>query len=98
MKHKILPEIKRSQYPLTYEEMILTGKQFICQETCQVGDIINDCFIMPYGSNKGHFKKGNYCLGIPLEYIGVVETHADLSEYGFIEVSENRWIKERSWN
>ena len=96
MKPKMTPKIIRSQSPLTYERMILTGKQFICQEACKVGDIINDCFIMPYGSNKGHFKKGNYCLGIPLEHIGVVETHADLSDYGFIEVNENRWIKERS--
>lgn len=98
MKPKMTPQIIRSQYPLTYERMILTGKQFICQEACKVGDIINDCFIMHYGSDEGYFEKGDYCLGIPLENIGVVETHADLSEYGFIEVNENRWIKERSWN
>lgn len=98
MKPKMTPKIIRSQYPLTYEEIILTGKQFICQEACKVGDIINDCFIMPYGSDEGHFKKDDVCLGIPLEYIRVVDTYVNLSDYGFIEVYENRWIKERSWN
>lgn len=80
---------------VTWEQMIKAGYHFQCKHDCQVGDIIDDCFVYcgrtPVDSN---LKKGDVTYLIPLTTIAVVETHADLWEYGFIKTDkENRWIR-----
>lgn len=80
---------------LTWEQMVKTGYHIQCQHDCQVGDIINDCFVYCGRTPMDNrLKKGDITYIIPLSAIAVVETHADLYEYGFYKANkENRWIR-----
>ena len=80
---------------LTWEQMVKTGYYMECKHDCQVGDIIDDCFVYCGRTPMDNtLKKGDVTYLIPLSVIAVAETHADLFEYGFIKVSgTNRWIR-----
>ena len=57
--------------------------------------VFDECFVFlgrsPYDNT---CKKGDYTILIPLMFVDVVETHSDLSQYGFVKAGkEGRWIR-----
>lgn len=80
---------------ISYDDMLATRRIIRCKYDCQVGDIIDGCFVCcgrsPIDKN---LKKGDVTYVIPLKFIAVAETHADLSQYGFYKANKkNRWIR-----
>lgn len=80
---------------MTWEEMVKTGYHIECEYDCQVGDIIDECFVYCGRSpTDTSCKKGDVTYVIPLRSIGVAETYSDLSRYGFYKADkDNRWIR-----
>ena len=80
---------------ISYDDMFATRRMIRCEYDCQVGDIIDGCFVC-CGRNPidNTLRKGDVTYVIPLAFIAVAETHADLSQYGFYKANkENRWIR-----
>ena len=51
-----------------------------CEYDCQVGDIIDECFVfLGRSPDDNTCQKGDYTILIPLMFIDVVETHSNLS-------------------
>ena len=80
---------------ISYDEMLQTIQIIRCEHDCQTGDIIDGLFVCCGRSPMSNIlKKGDMTWGIPLKFIAVAETHADLSQYGFYKANkENRWIR-----
>jgi hypothetical protein len=80
---------------MSYDDMLKTSQIFECEYDCQVGDIVNEYFVCCGRSPISNaLKKGDMTWGIPLKFIAIAETHADLSQYGFYKANkEDRWIR-----
>lgn len=80
---------------ISYDDMLQTNQLIKCEHDCQVGDVIDGCFICCGRSPMSNtLKKGDMTWGIPLKFIAVAETHADLSQYGFYKANKkDRWIR-----
>ena len=78
-----------------WEDMFRVGHMIECEYDCRVGDIIDECFVYCGTSpDNDTLTKGCVTYVIPLRFIAVAETHADLSQYGFYKAkTENRWIR-----
>lgn len=80
---------------ISYDDMFATRRMIKCKHDCQIGDIIDGCFVCCGRSPIDNtLKKGDVTYIIPLKFIAVVETHADLSQYGFYKVNKkDRWAR-----
>ena len=81
---------------ISWEDMWATGRTIICTHDCRVGDIIDGCFVCTGSSPiSTRCKAGDWTYVVPLRWIRVVETHCDLSKYGFRKINNSkRWIRE----
>lgn len=78
---------------MTYEEMLSKGQLKMLKEVCSAGDIVEGCYVM---ANNQSYEKGMYVRAIPLEYVGIVETDADLSTLGFTrKEGTNKWFNNK---
>lgn len=94
-----MARIIKAKNGMSYEKMLESGKIIQLEYDCKVGDVINGYFIMPnaiFNSNQKDYVAGTFVLGIPIKNIEIVETDADLSEYGF-EKYNNRWFYNPKW-
>lgn len=84
---------------ISFDDMLKTSRIIECKYDCEIGDIIDDCFVCCGRSPVDkHCKKGDVTWGIPLRFISVVETHFDLSLYGFYKARQkDRWIRGGSY-
>lgn len=81
-----------------WEGIYRIGRTVVCEYDCQIGDIIDECFVLlgrsPFDN---HCYKGDYIIIVPLTVVDIAETNSDLSQYGFIKIgeinNENRWMR-----
>lgn len=80
---------------IAWDDMFKVGRTIECEYDCQIGDIIDECFVyLGRSPDDNTCKKGDVTLAIPLKFIDIVETHSDLSQYGFSKANkEDRWIR-----
>lgn len=80
---------------IPWDYICKVGYMIECEYDCQVGDIIDECFVfLGRSPDDNTCQKGDYTILIPLMFIDVVETHSNLSQYGFVKVGkEERWIR-----
>lgn len=78
---------------IAWDHVCEVGHMIECEHACQIGDIIDECFVfLGRGPFDNTCQKGDYTIIIPLMFISVAETHSDLSQYGFIKIGKDRWI------
>lgn len=83
-------------YGISFEDMFRKGFIIECAHDCQVGDIIDECFVNCGRSPADNtLKSGDMTFVIPLKFVAVVDTHADLSQYGFYNAYGDRWIRHK---
>lgn len=83
---------------ICWENIFRVGRTVVCEHDCQVGDIVDECFVLLGRSLfDNHCRKGDYTIIVPLTVIDIAETNSDLSQYGFIKVGEvdkeDRWMR-----
>lgn len=78
---------------MSYEEMLSKGFIYELEKDYKAGSVVNKCYVMPGVIPSGNYKKGTYVRMLPLDYIDILETDADLSSYGFKKSEHsNRWF------
>lgn len=80
---------------ISYDDMFATRRIIRCEYDCQVGDVIDGCFVCCGRSPLDRtLRKGDITYVIPLKFIAAAETNADLSQYGFYKANKkDRWIR-----
>lgn len=92
-----MSKIIKAKHGMSYEKMLSTGKIIQLEKDYYAGDVIDKCYIMPgaiFNDSSEYYESGTFVRMIPLENIDIVETHTNLSSYGFIKHRKlNRWFR-----